>query len=226
MLLLVCLTGCGGKGEKDTQTQQPSTEMETKHLYMITENDTLKESLVLRSLETGLENYYDYGFSTQFLDKYGTYTTALQFTPGRIVTIEDVDKEGYLTEIQISDQVWEQEKVKHFSIDEEKGVFTIAGTKYSIRDKVLIFSEGMQVPLASVSGDDVLTVVGMDKKILSIVVTTGHGTLALSNTDLFVDSFLQLNQDIFAMITGDMDMELQEGIYTLKVANDGCGGTA
>ncbi len=226
MLAIVCLTGCGGKDHGKTENQQSQSEADKKqYLYMIMENDTMEEAMTLRSLDTGLETYYEYAFSTQFRDKYGSYTTAIHFTPGRIVTIGEIDQEGYLTEIQLSSQVWEQQKVKRFSIDEEKGVFSIADTKYSIRDKVIVFSDGKQIPFSYISKEDVLTVVGMGKKLLSVVVTTGHGTLALNNTDLFEDSFLQLNQNIFAMITGDMDMELPEGHYTLKVANDGWGGT-
>lgn len=229
LLAVICLVGCSRKDEnkeKDTEEQQSQLEIEDKQqLYMIMANDTMEEFLTLRSFDTGLELHYHYGFSTQFRDKYGTYTTATQFTPGRIVTIGTIDREGYLTEVQLSDQVWIREKVKHFSIDEEKGIFTIAGIKYSIRDGAYIFSDSERISFSAISQDDVLTVVGVDKKILSVVVTTGHGTLSFSNTDLFENSFLQLNEDIFAMITKDMSMEVPEGIYTLTVANNGWGSS-
>ena len=55
--------------------------------------------------------------------------------------------------------------------------------------------------------------------------TTGHGTLSLTNTTLFEGSYLQLNKDIFVLISDSMEMEIPEGSYTLKVANDGWGGT-
>lgn len=226
LAMMLCLAGCGGKDNKDTQAEQNQSEGEEKNeLYMIIEHDSIDEFFLLRSIDTGLDIYVEYGFSTHFRDKYGNYTTALPFTPGRIVTLGGKDEEGYLKEVQLSNAVWEQEKVKRFSIDTEKGVFTIADTRYSIRDKVVIFSNGTRVPFSSISEEDVLRIVGIDKKILSITVTTGHGTLALRNTDLFTDSFVQLNTNIFAMIIGDMDMELPEGKYTLKVANDGWGGT-
>ena len=79
--------------------------------------------------------------------------------------------------------------------------------------------------MAQISNDDVLTVIGKEKKILSVIVTTGHGTLSLNNTEDFEGSFLQLNSDIFAIITQNMDMEVPEGVYTLKVANNGWGGS-
>lgn len=226
LLTAVCLAGCAGGDDKETESQQSETEQSKKEeLYVIVRHDMQDEAIGIYSFETGIELYYEYGFSTQFKDKYGNYASAAEFTPGRFVTIAPRDKDGYLTEVQLSDQVWEYEKVRRFQIDEEKGVFTIADTKYSIRDEVKVFSGEREIEFSEISKDDILTVVGKDKKILSVVVTTGHGTLSLRNTTVFEKSLLQLNNNIFAMITPNMQMEVPEGIYTLKVANDGWGGS-
>lgn len=231
ILISMCVMSCGnstsGKKEEDSQTEENSQDSTTEEssLFLIVANDTMEESLTLYSYATGLEHYYEYSFSTQFKDKYGNFSQAAEFTAGRVVTIGKRDRDGYLTEIQLSDEVWEYEKIHRFSVKEEEGVFTIADTKYSIRDKVYVFSNSEPIALAELSEEDILTVVGVDKKILSIVVTTGHGTLALTNTKLFEDSFLQLNNDIFVLISDSMEIEVPEGVYTLKVANDGWGGT-
>ena len=225
MTMLFSFSACGnGKGD-DTQTQQTEGEKSPEEaLFLIVEHDSQEESLTLYSFSSGLEHYYEYGFSTQFKDKYGSFASATQFTPGRFVTIAPRDKDGYLTVVQLSDYVWEYEKVRHFSIDEEKGVFTIANTKYSIQNEVRIFSNGREIEFSDISKDDILTVVGIDKRIMSVVVTTGHGTLSLKNTELFEDSFLQLGTNKFAWITPNMEIEVPEGEYTLKVAKDGWGG--
>jgi len=222
---ILCLGGCGREG-KDVDTENTQTEIvEEDALYLIVENDTLDETLLLYSYATGMEHFYEYSFSTQFMDKYGNYASYNEFDSGRVVTIGKTDIDGYLTTVQLSDQVWEYDKVRRFSVDEERGVFTIADTNYSIQDNYYIFSAGERIYMWEISEDDILTVVGQGNKILSIVVTTGHGTLSLRNTDLFEGSFLQLNNDIFAIITDNMDMELPEGEYILKVANDGWGGS-
>jgi len=226
IMIALCIVGCGRSKVENTQIQQTESEhVETESLWMIVENDMQEEALTLYSFSSGLEHYYEYGFSTQFKDKYGNYASALEFTEGRFVIVAPRDEDGYLTEVMLSDEVWEYEKVRRFQIDEEKGIFTIADTKYSIQDEVKVFSGGKEIAFADISKDDVLSIVGKDKKILSIVVTTGHGTLSLQNTTVFEDSFVQLNNDIFAMITPNMEMEVPEGTYQLKVANDGWGGT-
>lgn len=231
VFLAISLMACGkytNEDKGDSQTEEDSQEQNVVEsaLFLIAAHDTMEETLTLYSYDTGLEHYYEYSFSTQFKDKHGNYAPATEFSVGRAVTIGGKDSEGYLKDVQLTDEVWEYENVHRFSVDELKGVFTIADTRYSIRDKVYVFSDGERISLADLSKEeDVLTVVGKGKQILSIVVTTGHGSLVLRNTSLFDGSFLQLNNDIFAIISDSMEMDLPEGHYTLKVANNGWGGT-
>lgn len=226
LLTLVCLTGCAKESEKKVVEESVQTEEEEEApFYVIMEHDTEEERIVLYSYTTGLEYYYEYDISTQFQNKYGGYASVMDFVPGKIVSVEKGNVNGPLKKVQISDQVWEYKDVRRYSIDSEKGIFTIADTKYSILEQYFLFSNGERITAYDLSEDDILTVTGQEKKILSVIVTTGHGTLALKNTELFEGSYIQLNSDIFALITENMEMEIPEGNYTLKVANDGWGGT-
>lgn len=210
----------------ETESQETNDgESHGQNIYLILEHDTQEETLLLCSLANEKLYYYEYGFSTRFKDKYGSFASLAEFTAGRCVVLAPRDKDGYLTEVQFSGQAWEYEKVRRFKIEEEKGIFSIADSKYSIQGNVKVFSNGKEISFSDISQDDILTVVGIDKKIVSVIVTTGHGTLALKNTDLFEDSFLQLGSNIFAMITPDLEIEVPEGEYDLTVANDGWGGT-
>ena len=99
LIMMFCLMSCGGKDNKDTQAEHNQSESEEKNeLYMIIEHDSAGEFFLLRSIDTGLDIYVEYGFSTHFRDKYGKYTTSLPFTPGRVVTLGGKDEEGYLKE--------------------------------------------------------------------------------------------------------------------------------
>ena len=224
LISILCLTGCNLKQEKEPESQQ-TEESKQEELFLIVEHNMQEETIRMYSLETELEYCYEYGFSTSFKDKYGKVASAAKFAVGKVITIAPKDKDGYLTEVRLSEKVWEYEKVRRFHVDQEKGILTIADTKYSIQQEVKLFSNGMEIEFSDISDDDILTVIGMDRKVLSVVVTTGHGTLVLKNTELFENSFLQLNTNIFTMITPDMEMEVPEGTYTLKVANDGWGGS-
>ena len=227
-LVVMLLSGCknedSGKQEEPPIIGTEDIKVEDT-LYLITEHDTVEETLTLYNYKTGYEYEYNYTFSTVFKDKYGKLKTKSSFAPGKVVTMKEPDAQGDLTELQLSDKVWEYEDVRRFSIDEAKGVFTIAEVNYSILEGVMVFSDGKEIGLGDVSQNDILSVVGVDKKILSVVVTTGHGALSLLNTELFEGSLMQLNNDRFYEVTKNMKLEIPEGTYTLTVANNGWGGS-
>lgn len=224
--MLTCLVGCARGNGVDTESQQTESQVDVQDAqYLILNHDMQTETIDLYSYSNGKEYHFEYGFSTQFKDKYGDYASLAEFVPGRVITIAPRDKDNYLTQVQLSDKVWEYAKVRRFKIEEEKGILTIADTKYSIQKEVKVFSGDREISFSDITSDDILTVVGEGRKIMSVMVTTGHGTLVLKNTELFEKSFLQLNSNIFAMITPDMEMDVPEGEYTLKVANDGWGGS-
>ena len=246
ILLFVFVTGCSqdNKGtvtgtnyyypEKETETQNVvqieasneaiKADLRAEH-YMIISNDMTMEHLILQQMESGKQYLYYYSLATSFLDKYGNSTSVSYFEPGRIISIGGKDSEGRLKSAQISDDVWEYEDIVRFEIDEERGVFKIADTKYSFEEDVFVVSEGEQIKLSDVKAEDELRVIGMNKEILSVVVTTGQGTIALKNTELFEDSFIQIGNKIFAEITGEIELEVPEGTYTVTVANKGYGGS-
>ncbi len=86
-----------------------------------------------------------------------------------------------------------------------------------------MFSEGEEKELTAVGDSDVLNVYGIGRTVYAIVVETGHGTLALANTELFEGGWVNLGTKVYAKVTRDMTMELPEGIYDFSVANDGYG---
>lgn len=244
--ILGILTGCGGgetgsdvpyfhsslRADQDTQgavpTEMPEQAQQTeeRELYLIVEIDQIEESLRLYRYVNGMEYRYYYGTGTRFYDKYGTRTTVMNFTVGAAITIGDVDSEGILREAQVSDRVWTYDGISRFAIEEERQIFEIADNRYHYDDAVTyVFSNDERVAMSDVARGDTLTVVGMDKEILSVRVTTGQGTLVLKNTELFEGSFLQLGTRVFAEITPDMQLTVEEGTYMLTVANDGWGGS-
>lgn len=242
LIVLIFVAGCGEnkegtvsgtnyyypKTETEEQTEEPATEVKAElsaEHYMIISNDMTMEYMVLHQMESGKEYLYPYSLTTSFLDKYGNSTSVSEFEPGRIITVGKKDSEGKLKSAQISEDVWEYEDVIRFEIDEERGVFTIANTKYFFDEDLYVVSAGNQIELSDIKEEDELRVIGMNKEILSVEVTTGQGTIALQNTELFEDSFIQVGSKIFAEITGEMELEVPEGIYMVTVANKGYGGS-
>lgn len=214
-----------GESVSEEDTETADADSFGTDAFLITENDMQEECLILEQLASGKQYMYYYSVTTQFLDKYGNRATVSEFEPGRVITVGKKDVQGRLLQAQISDKVWEYPDVTRYSVDEERGVFTIADTNYSYDDNLFICSDGNRQKISDLTELDTLRVVGVGRKLLSIAVTTGHGELQLENTSIFEGSFIQIGSKIFSEITYNMSMELPEGTYVVAVANNGYGGS-
>lgn len=230
----VWIQGCGQKVSEVTpgvsyykpdDTQEEETEKIQEHtLYVIVSHDSAQGIIRLWNQENKKEYQYYYSFESRFLDKYGNYTTAADFTIGRGVFVNKIDVYGKLMEVQIADTTWEYEDIVRFSIDEDREILTIADSNYNYSEETFVFPNEERGVISDIKSEDEIRVVGLGKDILSVVVTTGQGTLRLTNTELFEGSYLQLGKRIFVEITPELEIEVSEGDYELVVANDGWGG--
>ena len=244
LFMMLVISGCsnGKKGtvsgtnyyypEEMTETK-PSEKEEKEAVkaefapehYMIKVNNMTREYMLLQQMESGKQYIYAYSLTTRFEDKYGNNTSVSEFEPGCIITIGKTDSEEKLKSARISEDVWEYEDVVRFKIDEERGIFQIADTKYYFGEDIFVVSAGNELDVSEIKEEDELRIIGMNKEILSVTVTTGQGTILLKNTELFEDSFIQIGNKIFAEITGEMSLEVPEGTYMVTVANKGYGGS-
>ena len=235
LLALVMVSGCGKETVDDgmtyfhhsiaDQTEADTQETQQQEVYLITGIDQTEESLRLYRYADGMEYRFYYGTGTQFFDKYGNRSTMAAFPLGSLVTIGEQTLDGTLSEVQLSDEAWVYEDITRFSVNEEKNMLMIADRKYRYKDNTYVFSGDEKVDMTGIRQGDTLTVVGIDKQILSVNITTAQGTLALKKTSLFEGSFLQLGKKIFTEITPDLTLQVPEGKYTLTVANNGWGGS-
>ena len=246
ILCALLLGGCGAADQGTISMDQypvavPRTEEESEEeadeepltdvtgmreeLYLVVSIDT-EERLIRLALPDSLRTVqYGYTRGTQILDDHGQFMSAARLAPGRVVTISELDDQAQLTMIQLAGDAWYQENITRFSIDDSLGMLVIGDTKYRYDKFLRVFSGDQEISLEQVSENDVISVQGVDKQILSVQVTTGHGTIALEHTELFEGGWISLGTKIYAKITPDMTLEVPEGVYELSVANDGYGDT-
>lgn len=223
--ILLLMTGCGKRENKKEKEELQIEEEQPEDLYIVVSHEVVEEQMLVYNCSTQKQHFIKYSATTKFEDKYGNYKSSSEFTKGKVILVGKTDCEGFVTSIKICKEAWEYTDIKRFLIDEKKSIMEIADSRYAISEDVKVFSENELVELADITNTDILTVVGLGREILSIQITTGHGTLSLKNTELFEDSLMQLNRNIFLEISEDLSVELQEGSYTLTVANDGWGGS-
>lgn len=192
-------------------------------IYVVTSVNTEDRLIGLGTVDSPRTVQYGYTESTQLLDNYGQFMSTARLTPGRAVTIGELDSEAKLTTVQLAAEAWYQENITRFSIDPSIGMLVIGDTKYSYDRYLRVFSDDQEISLTQIKEGDTISVQGIDKKIISVQVTKGHGTIALTNTELFEGGWISLGTKIYAKITPNMTLEVPEGEYQLAVANDGYG---
>ena len=212
----------GPEEEADEETLADVPGMQDER-YVVIGIDT-EERLIRLALTDSLRTVqYGYTRGTQILDDHGQFMSAARLVPGRVVRIGEPDDQAKLTVIQLAGDVWYQENITRFSVDDSIGMLVIGDTKYRYDKYLRVFSGDQEISLAQVGEDDVISVQGREKQILSVQVTTGHGTIVLTNTELFEGGWISLGTKIYAKVTPDMIMEVPEGTYELSVANNGYG---
>ena len=204
------------KGSDKKQESEEKTE-EKKDVYIVYRIDDETQTIRLQKVKNGKFSEYGISDATAYRDKYGEFTSEGNITEGSPVQIGTANQEGKLSYIQQSDQVWEQDNVGKFSIDEEKNMIVIGKTKYYYDDSLLVFLDGEQISLDTITGND--------KKIISVNVTSGHGFIVLTHTDLFEGGSISIGGKHIYKIEKDMNVEIPEGTYQVTAANDGYGDT-
>ncbi len=210
----------------DEENAAESEVAASEELYVIENFNMSDETMTLYSIDSGKQLRYSYNMTTKFLDKYGSNSTWAEFTTGSVVSISGMlPSSGALRQVQKSPDVWSYEDISKYTIDDYHNMITIDDKKYKITDDTRIYSDINQIQLADIGEDDIITVIGKDKEVYSIAITTGHGYITLVNTSLFDGSLIFIGNKIVSKVNGEETIEVPEGTYTVTVANNGWGGS-
>lgn len=233
--VFVALSGCGRKDDGPVSMKgyvsgveaatEEVTQAEESSLYTVSGADTTLSTMTFLNIDTGRYEQYSYTDGTIFKDRHGSLISAASMVPGKVVTLTLWDKDLILEKVEQSADAWEMDDIGKFSYNEEDKIFTIGDTKYSYDEELQVFSGDAAIELSAVTGQDTLRIQGIDRKVLSVSVTTGHGVIQLVNTQALEGGWLSLNHKNYYKITENMQLEVPEGTYELTVAGNGYGGS-
>ena len=233
--VFVALSGCGKKDDGPVSMKgyasgveaatEEETQAEESSLYTVSGVDTTLSTITFLNIDTGRYEQYSYTDGTIFKDRHGSLISAASMVPGKVVTLTLRDKDLILEKVEQSADAWEMDDIGKFSYNEEDKIFTIGDTKYSYDEELQVFSGDAAIELSAVTGQDTLRIQGIDRKVLSVSVTTGHGVIQLVNTQALEGGWLSLNHKNYYKITENMQLEVPEGTYELTVAGNGYGGS-
>lgn len=163
------------------------------------------------------------GTSTLY-DKYGEAISLDQMAKGDIVDVTFQKSQKRLNSMQLSAQAWTYENISRYEINNIKNDITIGDDIYKLSKETLFLSGGRQIEQMDLNEADVLTIKGIDTKVLSVRVEKGHGYLRLVNDENFIGGWIEVGQSQIRKITEDMLLTVPEGSYQVLISNKGGGG--
>ncbi len=239
IILTLSCTGCvkrssGGRGSAGLVKEKQETTVETettasrgnaKGLFVVTSVNTTESKVSLEGIEDGSVQVLTYGGGTSVQNRFGTEILMQDVSCGEIVEVTFVLGTQKLISMKESNQAWENTTVNKWSVDYERKMIQIGSENFFYDEDLLIFSGTEKLDIHELHTIDDLVVKGVDKKIYSINVKTGHGYVKVINETNMVGGLIEIGTDIMTAITEDMILVAPEGTHTLTASKNGVGGS-
>ena len=127
--------------------------------------------------------------------------------------------------MKLSENAWTLEKVEKYNFDVLAKNAEVGGGTYSLRNNLVVFSEGADSQLEDIVRGDVVSVSGIGNSIYSVVVEEGHGYLKLSNDEYLRGGWIEVGQSVIQQVTEDMLLVVPEGTYDVHLTASGIDET-
>ncbi|MCH5268445.1 MAG: PEGA domain-containing protein [Lachnospiraceae bacterium] len=184
---------------------------------VVTMQDTEQQKITVRELDSDLETIIYYDATAVVTNKYQETITADQITVGEILETEYRAADTVLVSALVPKDVWEYNEVGSFSFRTEENMMQFAGKKYQYSTGTYISSGEQVIDFLELSKQDELTVRGVGFKVYSIVRTSGHGYIRMTNYQDFMGGMVEVGSRIILPLTENMLITAPEGIYRLTL---------
>ena len=204
----------------------------------VSDNDLLAEGTVIilntdldnktirfRDPESGDEYMLNFTDSTVYTDLKGRPLVAEQLSPGDIVDIIVSVHSSNLRSVKRNEdpEAFELADITDFTINENKGVFSVAGENYRIIPGTLVLAKGEPTTLKHIEKGDVLTIKGIGKDIYTVSESSGTGYVRVIGAESFKGGWIEIGKEI-RPIEDEMLIPVPEGSYTMNVSYMHFGG--
>lgn len=192
---------------------------------VVKEMDADKGRITFMNVETGRYYTLDYDGTTVIQDKYGSGMAMAQIHEGDIVDVAFLRNKKKLASMKLSENAWVLEKVEKYNFDVLGKNAEVGGGTYSLRNNLVVSSEGTDSQLEDIVRGDVVSVSGIGNSIYSVVVEEGHGYLKLDNDEYLRGGWIEVGQSVIQQITEDMLLVVPEGTYDVHLTASGIDET-
>lgn len=225
LILMAFLLGC----DKNVPlpSESPSPEPETVFVYsdtcIVTGKNVNEETITFQNIDTGLRYTLSYNQLTFFSDKYGNGIVPKQLENGQICDISFYREDKMLKTLDVSSKYFSYSNVDKFRFYNMGTRMEYLGNNYDLDSNIVVASGKEDIDVLEIAEGDILTIIGYEHTIYSIILDKGHGYVSFNNDDYFIDGFVEIGKEI-KKITKDMVLTVPEGVYDVRVSKDGtCG---
>lgn len=231
LMLIFAFTGCTSAPIQSNTEQTTSGFIPAKagnydsaDTAVILNINTAECKITFQTTFIGKKYTLAYDGATVFLDKYGTGMSVKQLHEGDLVDIKFLKMWKRLDELKLAEGQFAFYDISDYQFSFDGKHVMIAGEQYTLDDNYAIVSDQNNIDIIDINPVDVLSFIGFDHKIYSIVVNQGHGYLRLVNDSYFIGGWIEVSQKQICKIEEDMIIAVPTGTYTITVSNAGSSG--
>jgi hypothetical protein len=163
----------------------------------------------------------EYSGTTTITDKFGQAMAMSQINMGDIVDVFFLKDLRRLTSLNISPDAFAFENVTRYSLNSERKSAIIGEENFRLTSSTLIVSDDRKIEAADIIYRDIVTIRGIDRDILSVVVQKGHGYLRLMNDAYAIGGWIEIGQTMIHRITDGMLLTVPEGVTEIYISARG-----
>lgn len=189
-------------------------------LAVITYVSADTKRLSVRFYDEGVDNTFYIEQPVLIYTEFGNAMTLAQLYAGDVIDITYDNVNNKVTEIHISDEVRCHMAVSDVSVNTSYRRLSLYGKNYEYARNVVVVSDNELITPEQLSVHDVFNLYEKDGKVVSIVVTRGHGYISLTGVDTFIGGYVNIGSENIKNIEKNMMITVTEGSYKVSVSKD------
>lgn len=210
---------------KGTKDKEEISSLYEKNFLAIFKGKNKEDSSITLQTTEGEEIKGTLTGGSDIRDRYNQAITIDSVSVGEVVQVVLREDTGKVLSLIISDAAFVYRGVNNWYFDEENNALHIADSVYRYRENTVIARGDELLTIEDVSSKDELTVRGVERDILSIEVTKGHGTIYFSDYDDFIGGVAYIGKREIIPIVEEMATIARVGSFDITFENGSLTGT-
>lgn len=196
-----------------------ATDLHTE-LAVITYVSADTNRLSIRAYDEGVDRTFYIEKPALIYTEFGNAMTLAQLYAGDVINVTYDSIGNTVTEIHLSDEVRCHMAVSDVTVNTSYRMLSLYGKNYEYARNVVVVSDNELITPEQLSSKDVFNLYEKDGKVVSVVVTRGHGYISLTGVDLFIGGYVNIGSENIKNIEKNMMITVTEGSYKVAVSKD------